>query len=63
MGEVCAGIPGGAMTFDIDKITASKEARRRRLTALPYRDKLRLLDRMRERDAALERARSNKRKR
>jgi len=45
------------MTFDIDKIAASKEARRRRLAALPYLDKLRLLDRMRERDAAFERAR------
>jgi hypothetical protein len=41
------------MTFDIDRITASKEARRRRLAALPYQEKLRLLDAMRRRDVCL----------
>lgn len=48
------------MTFDVDKIAASKEARRRRLSALPYRDKLRILDRMRERDIALGKATKSK---
>lgn len=41
------------MTFDMDKIIASKEARRKRIAALPYREKLRMLDQMRERDALL----------
>ncbi len=45
------------MTFDIDKIAASKEARRRRLAALPFKDKLRILDQMRERDLLFQRAR------
>jgi hypothetical protein len=44
------------MTFDIDKIAASKEARRKRIAALPYGEKLRMLDQMRERDLALRKA-------
>lgn len=48
------------MTFDVEKIAASKEARRRRLVALPYVDKLRILDQIRERDAALVKARLGK---
>lgn len=48
------------MTFDIAKIAASKEARRRRLAALPYKDKLRILDQVRERDALFEKARTTK---
>jgi hypothetical protein len=48
------------MTFDIKKITASKEARRRRLAALPYAEKLRVLDRMRERDVTLRKAKASK---
>lgn len=38
------------MTFDIAQIAASKEARRRRLAALPYAEKLRILEAMRQRD-------------
>ena len=41
------------MTFDIEQISASKEARRRRLAALPYSEKLQILDEMRQRDAIL----------
>ena len=41
------------MTFDIEQISASKEARRRRLAALPYSEKLQILDEMRQRDAVL----------
>lgn len=44
------------MTFDLDKIMASKEARRLRLAALPYGEKLRILDQMRERDLFLKSA-------
>lgn len=41
------------MTFDIRRIAASKAARRKRLAGLPYQEKLRMLDAMRERDALL----------
>jgi hypothetical protein len=44
------------MTFDQDAITESKERYRRKLAALPFGEKLRILDRMRERDNALRRA-------
>ena len=44
------------MTFDLDKITESKERYRRKLAALPFGEKLRILDRMRERDCTLQRA-------
>lgn len=47
------------MTFDMDRITASKEARRRRLAALPYEEKLRLLDAMRQRDSDLGKAKTS----
>lgn len=50
------------MTFDLERITASKEARRRSLAALPYGEKLRVLDRMRERDVFLKRAKASPRK-
>jgi hypothetical protein len=48
------------MTFDIDRITASKDARRRRLAGLSYSEKLRLLDAMRERDLTLKRGKLRK---
>lgn len=48
------------MTFDLDRILASKEARRKRVAALPYRDKLRILDQMRERDAIIGKAKKSK---
>lgn len=48
------------MTFDSDRVTASKEARRRRLAALSYAEKLRLLDAMRERDLLLKRGKLRK---
>jgi hypothetical protein len=41
------------MTFDIDRIAASKEARRKRIAALPYAEKLRMLDQMHQRDLAI----------
>jgi hypothetical protein len=41
------------MTFDIAQIAASKAARRRHLAALPYAEKLRILDAIRQRDAVL----------
>jgi len=44
------------MTFDLKKIEASKRAYRLKLAALPYAEKLRILDRMRERDLALRNA-------
>ena len=46
------------MTFDINRISASKEARRRRLAAMPYKEKLRLLDEIRERDLAIGKAKT-----
>ncbi|KXK22117.1 MAG: hypothetical protein UZ18_ATM001000190 [Armatimonadetes bacterium OLB18] len=48
------------MTFDIKRITASKEARRKRIAALSYVEKLRILDRMRERDLAFVKAKKAK---
>lgn len=48
------------MTFDVNRITASKEARRKRIAALPYAEKLRILDRMRERDLVFRRAKTTK---
>jgi len=44
------------MKFDIQRMTDSKQSRRRRLAALPFGQKLRLLDQMRERDLALKTA-------
>lgn len=41
------------MTFDLKQIEASKLAYRRRLAALPFGEKLRLLDEMRTRDLLL----------
>ncbi len=41
------------MTFDIQKILESKEARRRYLASRPVAEKLRLLDAMRERELAI----------
>lgn len=46
------------MTFDLARIAASKEARRRRMAALPFIEKLRILDAMRQRDVLLCKARS-----
>lgn len=37
------------MTFDMDRIVMSKRAFRRRLAALPIGEKLRMLDRLRDR--------------
>ena len=44
------------MTFDLEKILASKRAFRRELAALPIAEKLRMLDALRERALALRRA-------
>lgn len=41
------------MTFDLQKILESKEARRRYLAARPVAEKLRMLDAMRERELAI----------
>ena len=41
------------MTFDTEKIAESKAAYRRKLAGLSFREKLRILDAMRERDALL----------
>lgn len=41
------------MTFDLQKILESKEARRRYLASRPVAEKLRLLDAMRERELAI----------
>jgi len=58
MGALRAELPEGlTVTFEIDKIVASKERYRRKLAALPIGEKLRLLDRLREREVALRAAR------
>ena len=44
------------MTFDLKKIEPSKKAYRLKLAALPFAEKLRILDRMRDRDLALRNA-------
>lgn len=41
------------MTFDLEKILASKRALRRELAALPIAEKLRMLDALRERTLTL----------
>lgn len=41
------------MSGQLDKIWASKEAYRRKQAALPFAEKLRILDRMRERQVAI----------
>ena len=41
------------MTADIERILASKREYRARLAALPIAEKLRILDRLRERELAL----------
>ncbi len=43
------------MNPDLQHIIQSKEAERRRLRALPWLEKLEMLDRLRERHLALER--------
>ena len=45
------------MTFDLDKIAASKRAMREKLRTLPIAEKLRLLDAMHEREIAIRGAR------
>lgn len=44
------------MTFDLKRIEASNKAYRLKLAALPSAEKLRILDRMRDRDLALRNA-------
>lgn len=41
------------MSFDIEEMVKSKDALRRRLAALPFAEKLRLLDALRERALAI----------
>jgi hypothetical protein len=41
------------MSFDLQKILASKRALRRELTARPVAEKLRMLDALRERELAI----------
>jgi hypothetical protein len=48
MANVSETIPQ-LMSFDVDQMLRSKQALRRRLTALPIAEKLRLLDGLRER--------------
>ena len=48
MAEISETIPL-FMSFDFEQMAASKQALRRRLTALPIAEKLRLLDGLRER--------------
>lgn len=44
------------MSFDFDKVTASKKAYRAKLAALPIAEKLRMLDIMRERAVLIKNA-------
>lgn len=44
------------MTFDLDKILASKRAYRKRLAQLPIEEKLAMLDKLRERSLAIKAA-------
>jgi hypothetical protein len=44
------------VSFDWEKITAGKEAMRRRLAALPVAEKLRMLEMLRERTLEIKRA-------
>lgn len=48
------------MTFDMREILKSKQAMRRRLAALPLVEKLRLLDRLRERSLAIAASRTRR---
>jgi hypothetical protein len=41
------------MSFDIEEMVKSKDALRRRLASLPFAEKLRLLDALRERALAI----------
>lgn len=41
------------MTVDLDKIWASKAAYRKKQAALPFAEKLQILDKMRERQSVL----------
>jgi hypothetical protein len=41
------------MSFDLEKITADKRALRRDLAARPIKEKLRMLDALRERELAI----------
>lgn len=47
------------MSFDWDKVQRSKEALRRRLASMPFAEKLRLLDALRERALAIRAAAAN----
>jgi hypothetical protein len=48
------------MTFEMREILKSKQAMRRRLAALPLVEKLRLLDRLRERGLAIAASRARR---
>ena len=52
MAEISETIPQ-FMSFNFEQMAASKQALRRRLTALPIAEKLRLLDGLRERALAI----------
>jgi hypothetical protein len=49
------------MTFEMRQILESKQAMQRRLVALPLVEKLRLLDRLRERSLAIAASRARRR--
>ena len=51
------------MTFEMREILKSKQTMRRRLAALPLVEKLRLLDRLRERSLAIAASRAHRQKR
>lgn len=56
MGEVRETFPS-AVSIDIQHILQSKEAERRRLRALPWLEKLEMLDKLRDRHLLLQRTR------
>jgi hypothetical protein len=59
MANVSTKIPE-LLSFDFDEIVRSKQALRRRLTALPIAEKLRLLDGMRQRALTIRGAANSK---
>jgi hypothetical protein len=61
VGEV-RGLFSQAMSTDIQHIVQSKEAERRRLRALPWQEKLEILDKLRDRHLAIRQMRPRKAK-
>jgi hypothetical protein len=59
MGEIRESFPP-AVSPDIQQIVQSKEAERRRIRALPWLEKLEMLDRLRDRHLLIRSTRSQK---